>query len=123
MSEIDSRVFPGRREILLRRNAPGRWQPGDIVGFLHRHGDTEQRLVLAAREGRVRSAGGGEATFEIAHANRIDLVVVTFDAANHVLRQFDRRDFLRGEGRGQFDGGPETPSRFGQGALPISFLM
>ena len=59
------------------------------------------------------------AAVEIAHADRIDLAVVALDAADRILRQLDRGDFLRGQRGRQFDGGPETPLRFGQGMLLI----
>ena len=69
----------------------------------------------------VGGAGGGEAALEIAHADRIDLGVVPLDAADRVLRQFDRGDLFCRQRRRQFDGGLEAPLRFGQGVLPVCF--
>ncbi len=88
------RVF-ARREILLRRKAPRRRQSRDVVGFLHRQGNAEQRPGLAARAGGIGGAGGIEAAFEIADAYRIDPGVVPLDAGNRVLRQLHGRDLLR----------------------------
>ena len=88
-------------------------------GFLHRHGNAEQRLASAARQFRVGGAGGIEAAVEIANTDRIDLRIVPLDPADRVLRQFDGRNFLCRQRCRQFDGGPETPLRFGQGVLPI----
>ena len=85
---IVERVF-GRDEILLRRNAPRRRQACDVVGFLDRHGQAEQRLLHAAREFGVGGAGGGKATLEIANTDRIDLGIVPLDPADRVLCQFD----------------------------------
>ncbi len=75
----------------------------------------------AARQFGVGGAGGGEAALEIAHADRVDLGVVPLDAADRVLRQFDRGDLLCSQRCRQFDGGLETPLRFGQGVLPVCF--
>ena len=112
------RVFR-RRKILLRRNAPGRRQSRDIVGFLERHGQAEQRLLHAARQFGVGGAGGRKAALEIANTDRIDLRVVPLDPADRVLGQFDGGNFFGSEGCRQFNGGLETPLRFGQGVLPI----
>src|SRR6478609_359035 len=76
-------LYPGDRqrvlrrlEILLRRPAPGRGQAGDVVGFLHRDGEAEQRLPLAARQCGVRLARGAKRAIKVPDANRIDLAVV-----------------------------------------------
>ena len=113
-----------RREILLRRKAPGRGQPRDVVGFLHREGNAEQRPCLATRERCVGGASGIEAALEIANANRVDLGVVTLDAANRILRQLHGRDLPCRKRFGQFDGGLEAPLRLGQGVSPgvVSYL-
>jgi hypothetical protein len=88
-----------RPEILLRRKAPGGRQSRDIIGFLDRQGDAEQRPGLAARKRGIGGAGGFEAAAKIANANRVDLAVVTLDAADRVLRQLHGGDFLRRKGR------------------------
>ena len=116
--EIDS-ASSGGDEILLRRKTPGRRQSRDVEGFLDRHGNAEQRPGLAARAGRVGGAGGIEAAGEIANADRIDLGVVTLDAADRVLRQLHRGDFLCRQRRRQFGRGLEAPLRFGQDVLPL----
>ena len=69
---------------------------------------------LAARERRVGRLGRRQAALEIAHADGVERTVVPLDAADRVLRQLDRRDFLRRQCCRQFGGGPETPLRFGQ---------
>ena len=116
-AENRQRVF-ARLEILLWQKTPGRRQPRDIVGFLHGQGDAEQRPGLAPRERRVGVAGGLEAALKIAHANRIDLAVVTLDAADRILRQLDGRHFLCRKRCRQRGRGLETPLRFGQGVCP-----
>ena len=110
----------GRHKILLRWNAPGCWQACDVEGFLHRHREAEQRLLHPARQGVVGGTGGGEAAFEITHADRVDLAVMPLDAADRIPRQFDRADFPGGQRRGQFGGGCETPLRFWQSACSRS---
>ena len=87
------RVFR-RHEILLRRIAPSRGQSRDVVGFLDGYGNAKQRAGFAAGASRVGGAGGFQAAVEIANANRVDLAVVTLDAADRILRQFDGREFL-----------------------------
>ena len=74
------RVFR-RPEILLRRKAPGGRQPRDVVGFLHRHRQAEQRPCLAARQRRIGGARGIQAAVEIANADRVDFRIVALDAA------------------------------------------
>src|SRR5262249_54965549 len=39
--------------------------------------------------------GGGEITREVAYANRVDPTVVPLDAADDVVREFNRGDLLR----------------------------
>ena len=79
-----------RNKILLRWIAPGRRQACDIVGLLHSHRDAEQRPRLATLQCRVSGARRLQAAIEIAHANRVDLAVVTFDAVDRILRKFER---------------------------------
>ena len=83
------RVFRGP-VILLRHKAPCRGQARDIVGFLHGQGNAEQRLLLATRQRGVGGPRGLQAALEIAHADRVDFLVVLLDAGNRVLCQFDR---------------------------------
>ena len=113
----DRQCVFGRREILLRRNAPGRRQARDIVGFLHRHRQAEQRLFHPARQFGVGGAGSREAALEVADTDRIDLDIVALDAIDGVLGQFDRGDLFCGECGRQFDSGLEAPFRLGQGVL------
>ncbi len=108
----------GGNEILLRRKAPGRRQPGDVVGFLHRQRHAEQRLALAARQRGIGCARGVERAIEIAHADRVDLAVMPLDAVDRMLRQLDRGNLLRSQRLCRLDGGCETPLRCGQGPLP-----
>src|SRR5271166_6737943 len=72
------RVFR-RDEVLGRGYAPGRWQSGNVVGFLDRDGHAEQRQALAARKRRVRLlrrlAGAGE----IAHRYGVQVAVESLD--------------------------------------------
>src|SRR6201999_3812724 len=49
----DRQRILARHEVPLLRDAPGRGQARDVVGFLHRDGDAEQRILLAARERRI----------------------------------------------------------------------
>jgi len=79
------------------------------------------KSIVAAGTGGVGGAGGFKAAGKIAHANRVDLGVVPLDAADRVLRQLDGGNLLCRQRRRQFGCGLETPLRFGQGGLPISF--
>ena len=79
--------------------------------------------VSSKRGGRIGGPRGGKATLEIAHANRVDLLVVSFDAADRILRQLNRGNLLRGERGRQVDGGHKTPLRFGQGLLPVRYSL
>jgi hypothetical protein len=56
------------------------------VNLLSRHS--------GARQGGVGSVSGFQAACEIAHANRVDLAVVTLDAEDQILRQLNRGDLL-----------------------------
>ncbi|MGY4346417.1 hypothetical protein ACVWXM_002884 [Bradyrhizobium sp. GM7.3] len=108
-----------RLEIFLRRPAPGRGQAGDVVGFFHSDGETEQRLSLAARQCGVCLACGVQRTVEIPDADRVDLAVVPFDAVDRILRELDRGNLLGRQCRRQLDRALEAPFGFGHPASPV----
>ena len=106
------RVFL-RDEVLERGDAPGRRQPGDVVGFLDRDGHAEQRQALAARQCGIRllrrSAGAGE----IAHRHGVQVAVERLDPRNELIGQFERGNLPLLQDVGEIGGGAVGPLRGG----------
>ncbi len=83
----------GRHEVPVLGHAPGRGQPGDVVGLLDRHRNAEQRSVLAAGTRLVGAARGGPRAVEVRHTDRVDHLVVPLDTGDRLVGQFHRGHF------------------------------
>ncbi|TDV52209.1 hypothetical protein CLV71_105340 [Actinophytocola oryzae] len=99
----------GRDIVPVLRHAPGRGQPGHVIGLLDCHRDAEQRSVLTASACLVGTMCGRPCTGEVRHADRVDHFVVTLDTGDRLVGQFHRGHVTSTQGGREYFGRLKTP--------------
>jgi len=95
LSLVTATASSVNRDALRSGNAPRGRKTGDVGALLDGDRHAEQRAAFAACQRPVRLDRHGPCTLEIAHHDRIELVVVRLDARDRAIEQFDRRDLPR----------------------------